>query len=1503
MAKKDKQQEPKTNPKTAPKAPALNKDGKTVAKEPVVKEDANKNIRYVDTVDETKYKKEIRNGEEVWVHREKKPGDTTPVKPIKPKLKAPVVNKGEPVKIKQPKPSKTEPTELEDVVRMKKKEPTPPVVVPTEHKIKGDAEIYRMIDNEKTGMSNGKYTAYNYPDKEGRYTNTAETRYFDRQGNQIDPSKSYDDKGNFVPSIIPGSTLNEGANVGGLTRIMPVGMNQVDKPNADYSGNLMSGEYNITKNAQGGSGITNYAGAPKTFVMPKYDALGKIIPSANTGVIYDKAIADKVNAIKGSAGSFKLANQISPEDIKPKEEEVITIPRFKKGGLVSKTDEPKAKLKAPALNKDGKKIVKEPAVKEPVVKEELLKIKQPKPTYGTDLYTEKKMSPEQWDKYNTALGNTKDAHASGKGRYAEYFNPSEYVYDESDALNKGYKKIGDVGTTVDYNKDITYKPLKQYGYKEPIRQQVIKPWTPAGTTPEGYGLFTKNQDPKLGQFINKDGYYVPLSTLKEDATPSVIYPSIAAKPTTIAPTTAASTTITPIQKKAKGGLVGKIKGYYLGTPEGGVEGPSSLSGNPTINSGPSTPSGNKGNFYQNEESGVVGQNDVYAEQKAKDKTTEDAKKAKNDANARSVANAAGQALGGYGAAYYSSQKPTSEADATRSGAMSAVSQSGAIGGAIGGIAAIGDKIGGKKKLQYEAMDAEGNLLDEGRSKRNAIGGGLLSPSKALAYRSESGNWGDVKGDKYNAFIEGKAKKQIAEVKAANVASKQNQAIAARDAGNFNPTMTDAYDLEGATFGKDQQLILANNQQFDKNRPMMNKGGIVGKVKSMYADGGEIKGKGTAKSDSISAEVEEGSFVVPAVNAELAKGIRKLYLKAPNKKANLNQKEGEEVKLSNGEHLFTPQENEYLESIGINLEELAPNAEHEEEGKANGGLTSSKAKMILHDKSVHGKPLTDQQRKFFGAIAGGESVKGYMAGGMIKGYANGTTGDGVEGEPNKDDVNDKAKRVVDAEKEVSKLAKDLANFKVTRKVTDNIATTKKLNDKVENDKLLALNKAKGDLKNETTYYETAKAKPKLEVFNPKEYKAKNDFVYSGTGKEFENAEKALTQRRKDLKEEDISNLKSAASGNVISKINLQKRTDEIWNEIADIDDSLDEIKKTKTNLKSSTEAKAGQEPNLEVKPKSKQSDKTYEELIKKPYDARVTDAQWKKAVDDSIASGATIPKGAVAPTGGTQVTTAKKGMKAPRTKEVFEQMPQRGSALEGLQQDIALRESANLEEADKNISTTPIKEAPSTETGKVAAKKGWADKLGNIDPTSFVGIGQTAIGLNMLKGEKRPIDRAVIDPAYNANVERSMQDARFGLTPEQRIAANQDIQNALNDAKFQGLNTSGGSGIQAFNTNRAAINDAWRNKLGLQEADTNLRMQKQQYADAQVANRANILAGNRRMLFNDAMGAFQQNQQAGGDLISAGLSNTIGAYRFKKDQQAIEEANAQRNGWTTNIGNA
>ena len=36
------------------------------------------------------------------------------------------------------------------------------------------------------------------------------------------------------------------------------------------------------------------------------------------------------------------------------------------------------------------------------------------------------------------------------------------------------------------------------------------------------------------------------------------------------------------------------------------------------------------------------------------------------------------------------------------------------------------------------------------------------------------------------------------------------------------------------------------------------------------------------------------------------------------------------------------------------------------------LTAAKAKKILQDKKVRGRALTSKQKKFFGAVAGGQS---------------------------------------------------------------------------------------------------------------------------------------------------------------------------------------------------------------------------------------------------------------------------------------------------------------------------------------------------------------------------------------------------------------------------------------------------------------------------------------------------------------------------------------------------
>lgn len=789
-----------------------------------------------------------------------------------------------------------------------------------------------------------------------------------------------------------------------------------------------------------------------------------------------------------------------------------------------------------------------------------------------------------------------------------------------------------------------------------------------------------------------------------------------------------------VPKLKKGGVVGQVRGY--------------------------------------EDGGVIGQNDPYAQQKAEEEKK--AKQAKNEANARGVANAAGSALGGYGSGYYASTPTYSEGEATRGAALGAVSKAGPIGGVVGGIAAIGDKIGAPIKARSEKIDpTTGELTDESRTKRNAALGIALSPSKRLTYK---GGLTDVSGKAYLQSIEEKTKGQLADVQAANVASQQQQAIAARDAGDFNAKITTPYDLSGATFDENKQLILSGDQQFDKNRPMK-KGGVVqmcaeGGLTKMKAreilhdgtvhgkpitdkqrrffgykgysegkaDGGEIKGGGGPKEDKINAKVEGGSFVVPAKNAKVAIELRaKVLGKPPKAKANLNQGNGAKVKLSNGEHLFTPEEKEELLEKGVNVNLLAPNAEHKEE--------------MMEHKSEHNMKEEEMEKKshiMFPAMVG------LKDGGLVKGVkVDGVTWNG------KNWVDESGNKYTEE-----------SGKKFTDKYTKSVE------------------KAKAG--------ELSRLNTEIGVYTRKLEEAKS----SGNDK--------------------------AAAG-LQSKIDELKGTKEKVPEIIE-----------KASIKAPSVSKAAKQTNTYTLP---------------------------EVVDRGEGDNVVVPTAPV-----TQTETERK----------------------------AIADAAELNRSALATGITP--ESMASYSQKPAPKKrsGIADYLGNIDPTMFLGAGQAALGLNMIGKEKRPIDKSVIDPTYTANVNRAQQEAQFGFTPENRALLEQQQQNALNDARFSARNFAGGSAGTAFNQERAAINQGWTNALNLRSADQDLRMEKARYADQQVKERANFLDSQRRRAFGDAMDTFQQRQQAGSELIGAGIRNTIGAYRYGKELSAQEEAERQANAYKQTI---
>lgn len=146
-------------------------------------------------------------------------------------------------------------------------------------------------------------------------------------------------------------------------------------------------------------------------------------------------------------------------------------------------------------------------------------------------------------------------------------------------------------------------------------------------------------------------------------------------------------------------------------------------------------------------------------------------------------------------------------------------------------------------------------------------------------------------------------------------------------------------LAGAAVGTATGLM-GNSAQDDatkllKDKQLQSNAGILASIPYAQgaAQGGEIKGAGTAKSDSIATALPPGSFVVPAENAKKAEKIRAKYLGEPTEPADTGT--GAPVKLSNGEHVFTPAEKAKLLEHGVDLDALAPNAE-KGIGKKDGG---------------------------------------------------------------------------------------------------------------------------------------------------------------------------------------------------------------------------------------------------------------------------------------------------------------------------------------------------------------------------------------------------------------------------------------------------------------------------------------------------------------------------------------------------------------------------------------
>ena len=210
----------------------------------------------------------------------------------------------------------------------------------------------------------------------------------------------------------------------------------------------------------------------------------------------------------------------------------------------------------------------------------------------------------------------------------------------------------------------------------------------------------------------------------------------------------------------------------------------------------------------------------------------------------------------------------------------------------------------------------------------AATGGLSAPIGAIAGAVIGGTSGAIRGKKE------KKERQ-------NVASQEGyeKAIEAQESMNPNrgPVKIESYNAKD--YKKGLAGLFANGGSVKQMPNSVNK--------INYATGGTIKGPGTGTSDSIVTDINnkgipEGSFITPAKNNELAKGIRGYILRQnPNKTAEFKKggtTNSDKVAVSNGEHLFTPKEKKKIVNyLGEEiLEKLAPEAEENKE-MAKGGM--------------------------------------------------------------------------------------------------------------------------------------------------------------------------------------------------------------------------------------------------------------------------------------------------------------------------------------------------------------------------------------------------------------------------------------------------------------------------------------------------------------------------------------------------------------------------------------
>lgn len=802
-----------------------------------------------------------------------------------------------------------------------------------------------------------------------------------------------------------------------------------------------------------------------------------------------------------------------------------------------------------------------------------------------------------------------------------------------------------------------------------------------------------------------------------------------------------------------------------------------------------------------------------------------------------------------------------------------------LGAAVNAIPALGNAIGGADAYgvsdKGDARVMAGMLLNQ-KDQIRSVGRGFKELGKGnigrgLAYMTPVGGLimnderryerDKLKYENEQAQNQADYDQAVQDKQAQSKYNVQN-ALAMRNEGIANYKSND--------FVKDPTLKQAEFIAPGKNKTLT----ALGLAKGGAVKGGTIKGAGTGTSDSIDAQVKENSFVIPAKNNKIAKTLREVMLgDEPEAKASVKQGSGPKVKLSNGEHLFTPAERAELEAKGVNLYDLAPDAEENDE-YSNGGNTKMKKRVYADGGGVDADYIRSEKAKIAAERVENTKRLGAARADQIAKEKSERLNTAV-----KDLLAQQATDRKKAEIEYNASLRDYEKAKKSYEYTRN--PNKTMQDKREATVNMYQQPYSSNLTPEQKLAEDEKALKVLEKQQARLEKAKKDLEFSSSEANYINT-KNLTPYIAGTAMQNVPKKATPTSANDPFGILASGRGEAV------------------------SGASMGADP--------------YNISKNKPY----TEAKPSEVTTPSPNPPSTTKKGATTTTSGKKTLGTDYNPISSDTfdpnKFAFENQGERPEMLSTDAAKLAIETSpspTSLADAalslkpdvkalqpvipyDPTLTDDAQKVTNSGAANPTGSKFGWQDGLGAAINYG-IPLAQSIIGFNQLKkiGD-RPIDKLDADlvSAFDTTRENATQAslaARYGMSPEELASLRMQNAALTNAGRYDARNFAGGSSANALNMERSVINDSFNRALQAKVADKNLQLQKQQNA-YNMQNAVNSLAqykqeANRR-LFQDDLAAFQQKTDAAANLMGTGLSNLSDAAAADKRMREFRKMNSK-----------